>query len=286
MLGEGWEVAVLALPGESLWRIGDLRGRVEVIEADLSQSNTIARFLDTWRPGSCLHTAWFVEPGKYLESVKNIDCMQESLALLESVIASGCRQVVMLGTCFEYDSSAGLLKEDGPVDPSTLYAACKLATGLIARQRALQARINLAWARLFYLYGPDEDPRRMVPAVIQSLLGDREFPATAGDQVRDYIHVDDAASGFLTLLREGASGVFNVCSGEPMTVRGIMQTIGEELHKADLLRFGAMPPRQFEPPFICGDCSRLKALGWRAAYSLREGLRSTIDHWRARRAGS
>jgi dTDP-6-deoxy-L-talose 4-dehydrogenase (NAD+) len=104
--------------------------------------------------------------------------------------------------------------------------------------------------------------------------------------VRDYVHVDDAASSFLTLLREGASGVFNVCSGEPMTVRGIMETIGEELHKTDLLRFGAMPPRQFEPPFICGDCSRLKQLGWRPVYSLREGLRSVIEHWRAKGARS
>ena len=63
--------------------------QVQVVEGDLAQSDAIGRYLETWRPECCLHTAWFVEPGKYLESVKNIDCMHQSLALLESLIELG-----------------------------------------------------------------------------------------------------------------------------------------------------------------------------------------------------
>ncbi len=229
MLADGWEVAVLVMPGESLWRIEDLRADINVMEGDLSDGEKIAGLIRVWRPEHCVHAAWYAEPGKYLESIKNVDCMKDSITLLGHLIAVGCRNIVMVGTCFEYDTDAGLLKEDGPVRPATLYAAAKLATSLVAEKLAASAGVKLSWARMFYLFGPDEDPRRMVPGVITALLDNREFQATAGTQVRDYLHVDDAASALITLLREDASGLFNVCSGEPVTVRGIMQMIGEEI---------------------------------------------------------
>jgi nucleoside-diphosphate-sugar epimerase len=285
MLADGWDVAVLAFPGESLWRIDDIRSRVQVLEADLSQGEIIADFLSSLCPDACLHTAWYAEPGKYLEATKNVDCMKDSLSLLENLIAAGCKNVVMLGSCAEYDSDAGFLKEDGPVRPATLYAATKLATSLVAERLAARAGMKFCWARMFYLFGPDEDPRRMVPAVIKALLESREFLATEGSQIRDYLHVDDAASALVTLLREGASGVFNVCSGEPVTVRRIMQMIGEAIGCPDLLRFGAIPYRNWEPPFICGDSSRLRRLGWAPRRELRDSLRLTIEHWRSKGSG-
>jgi nucleoside-diphosphate-sugar epimerase len=142
--------------------------------------------------------------------------------------------------------------------------------------------VKLSWARMFYLFGPDEDPRRMVPAVINALLERREFQATEGGQIRDYLHVDDAASALIALLRQGASGVFNVCSGEPVTVRRIMQMIGEEIGCPELIRFGAIPYRNWEPPFICGDSSRLRRLGWGPRRELRDSIHLTIEHWRSK----
>jgi len=253
-----------------------------VMEADLSDSEMVAAFLHSWRPERCVHTAWYAEPGKYLTSVKNVDCMKDSIALLGHLIAVGCAHIVMVGTCFEYDTGAGLLKEDGLLRPATLYAAAKLATSLVAEKLAASAGVKLSWARMFYLFGPDEDTRRMVPAVITALLENREFPATAGNQIRDYLHVDDAASALITLLRDDTSGVFNVCSGEPLTVRRIMQIIGEEIGCPDLIRFGAIPYRNWEPPFICGDSSRLRGLGWAPRSELRDSMRLTIEYWRSR----
>jgi len=285
MVAEGWDVAILAFPGESLWRIDDIRSRLQVLEAELSQVEVIADFLSSWRPETCLHTAWYAEPGKYLEAATNVDCMKESLSLLENLIASGCKNAVMLGSCAEYDSDPGFLKEDGPVRPATLYAAAKLATSLVAGKLAARGGVKLSWARMFYLFGPDEDPRRMVPAVINALLEHREFQATEGGQIRDYLHVDDAASALIALLREGASGVFNVCSGEPVTVRRIMQMIGEEIGCPELIHFGAIPYRNWEPPFICGDSSRLRRLGWAPRLELRDSIHLTIEHWRSKLSG-
>jgi len=120
----------------------------------------------------------------------------------------------------------------------------------------------------------------MIPALIRALLEGREFPATDGEQVRDYLHVDDVAAGLATVVGSGVSGVFNICSGEGIRVRRIMQMIGDQIGRAELIRFGEQPRRDWEPQFICGDNSKLRSLGWRSGRELAEGLRETIDYWR------
>jgi nucleoside-diphosphate-sugar epimerase len=282
LTSDGWQVAVIAMPGESLSRLRDLAGSLEVFEADLADRHRVRSILRQWRPNAALHCAWYAEPGLYLESPKNIDSMMQSVRLAEDLIAAECRKIVMVGTCAEYDTNAGCLCEDDPVRPANLYAASKLATQLVVEPLAVRGGATLAWARLFFLYGPDEDPRRMIPAVIRALLEGREFPATDGEQVRDYLHVDDVAMGLATLLHSGASGVFNICSGECVPVRRIMQMIGDQIGRAELILFGKQPRRHWEPQSICGDNSKLRSLGWRSGRGLAEGLRETIEFWRGK----
>jgi nucleoside-diphosphate-sugar epimerase len=133
---------------------------------------------------------------------------------------------------------------------------------------------------MFYLFGPGEDERRMVPALVRKLLAGEEFLATPGDQVRDYLHVEDAAAGLVRLLEASASGTYNVCSGEPVSIRRLMEMIGDEIGATGLIRFGAIPHRAWEPPFICGDSSRLRGLGWKPRYDLRAAIRAAVEHWR------
>lgn len=282
LVEQGWRVAVLAMPNEAKHRIQSVSGGIDLVEAELSDSAQISRFLQAWRPDACLHCAWYTEPSRYLDSPKNLDCLRDSLALLEALIQADCRRIVMVGTCAEYETDIGYLKESSPVSPSTLYAAAKLAACLVATQRAAQENVKFSWARMFYLFGPGEDERRMAPALIRSLLSGREFHATAGNQIRDYLYVDDAAAGLVHLLKAGESGVFNVSSGEPISVRRLMQMIGDEAGAPELIRFGAAPQRNWEPPFICGDSSKLRGLGWSPQYELRDAIRATIDYWRTR----
>ena len=120
----------------------------------------------------------------------------------------------------------------------------------------------------------------MIPALIRALLEGREFPATDGEQVRDYLHVDDVATGLATVVASGVQGVFNISSGEGIRVRHIMQMIGDQIGRAELIRFGERPSREWEPQSICGDNSRLRSLGWRSRRDLTDGLRQTIEYWR------
>ena len=280
MIAEGWEVAVLTRPGESTRRLREFSSQLTIVEARLAELDRIRPFLAAWAPDAALHCAWYAEPGLYLDSARNIDCLRDSLGLLELLIESGCKSAVMVGTCAEYAADSQALNESSAVGPATLYAAAKLATWLVAEKRAQQAGLSLAWARLFYLFGPEEDRRRVVPSLICSLLSGREFEATMGEQTRDYLYVEDAAAGLVTLVKNAANGVFNVCSGEAVRIRDLMQMAGDLAGRPELIRFGALPYRALDPPVVRGDSSRLRSLGWRPRRDLLAALKMTVEYWR------
>ncbi|MBC8074567.1 MAG: NAD(P)-dependent oxidoreductase [Chloroflexales bacterium] len=281
LLAQGHAVTALARPSTSLARVADIAGALAVAHVD--SADALPTAVANARPEACIHLAWYAEPGRYLNAApENIASLNYSLSLLDALIQSGCKQIVMAGTCAEYDAERGWLHEDGPTKPETIYAASKLALSFIAAQIAATAGVSFAWARLFYLYGPYEDERRMVPALLRSLLRSQPFPASSGEQVRDYLHVEDVAAGLCTLAAQKAAGVYNVSSGEPVAVRHLMETAASVVGKAGLIQFGVLPPRQWDPPFICGDSRKLQALGWQPRYSLRRGLAQTVGWWQQR----
>ncbi len=277
LLEQSIETAALVSNGKPLSRLQDLDGQYIRIEGRLADIPSLRSQIEAFRPDTCIHLAWYAEPGKYLYSPENVPVMQQSLNLLQTLIEMGCQQFVGVGTCAEYDTDMGFLREDGSTNPATIYAACKLSMCLIGQHMAAAAGINFAWGRLFYLYGEQEDSRRLVPALIHSLRQGKPFEATAGEQVRDYLHTADVASALITLAAQKAQGIYNIASGIPITMRNLMDTIGDIVGGTDLIRFGAIPYRQWEPMFICGDNHKLKSLGWSPRYTLHEGLEQTIE---------
>lgn len=277
LLDQNHELAVVALPDDPLDRLSGLQERIDVLRAPLEESGVIRQFILKFQPDACIHLAWYAEPGQYLHSSRNLSALTFSLSLFQALGEAGCRRIIGAGTCLEYDTDFGYLREDTPARPVSLYAAAKLSCGLLGDKLASASGVSFAWGRVFYPYGPGEDPRRLVPAAIAALACGRPFEATAGEQLRDYIHVADVASAFCLLAEKGEQGVFNISSGVPVSVRQVLEMLGGLLDRSDLLRFGALPYREDEPPFICGCNDRLKSLGWRPSFSLAEGLADTIN---------
>jgi nucleoside-diphosphate-sugar epimerase len=276
LLGKGHSVSVLAIPDDPLMRLQDVRSSLEVITGMLSDVSMLQQALAEFQPEACIHLAWYAEPGKYLHAVENIQSLTTSLSLLKILLKTGCRQVVMAGTCAEYDTDFGYLNEDTPTRPASLYAAAKLSCCLLSQQIAAHARINFAWGRIFYPYGPQEDKLRLIPSAIYALKQGAAFPASQGEQIRDYIHVEDVAEAFCVLTEKKANGVFNISSGSPVSIHQLLTTIANLMGRVDLIQFGARLYRDWEPPFICGNNARLKSMGWQPNYSLPDGLSDTI----------
>jgi len=277
------EVHAVVRPTSSRRRIEDLADRLRFVPVDLEDRRSLRAAVTAIKPELCLHLAWYAEPGKYLTSPINLDCIAWSLALARELQEAGCSRLVCAGTCFEYEFGAAPLTEASPTRPATLYAWCKLALLHSLQAFAGQSGLSLAWLRFFYLYGPWEDERRLVPVVIQRLLRNESVDLTTGEQVRDYVHVEDAAAAVVAAATSSLSGCVNICTGQPTTIRMMAETIGRELKRPELIRIGARANDPNDPPIIRGDSRKLQqATGWRQQICLDSGLKRTMEWWRGR----
>lgn len=246
------------------------------VNLDLMNFAEVEDLIVKYKPDLCLHLAWFAEPGEYLTSNENLDMLHASLNLIRIAGASGCQRFVAAGTCAEYSFKSKPLSEDDSANPSSLYGAAKLALFNLGKIISAKYGMEFVWGRIFYLYGPGEDLRRVIPTVVNSLLISKCVSATEGLQIRDFMHVDDVANAFFHLCVCRKTGVFNVSSGKPISMNSLLKNVGEILGKTELINFGERRPNEFDPPYVVGLNHRLVSLGWKPMFSLDEGLRDTI----------
>jgi nucleoside-diphosphate-sugar epimerase len=268
------KVHAIVRPDDNMWRVGDILPSLRIIRADLLDPAF------SLQPASFdvgIHLAWYVEPGKYLEGPQNKQWVEASLRLARTLKNLGCRRFVAAGTCFEYAPSDPPQRETTLTKPSTLYVQSKLELF-----HALQSvGIEFAWVRFFYQYGPHEDPRRLVPVIINSLLNAQEVKLVPGDRTRDYLYIEDVASAVCAVAQSRITGAVNIGSGVPVTVRDVALKIGDLLDRVDLIKVGALPHSANEPMHLLADNTKLRGTGWKPLVSLDAGLRQTVEWWKS-----
>jgi len=243
---------------------------------------TVDALLQQLQATHLLHLAWYTEHGKFWHSSENLPWVACSLNLLSCFVGHGGQRVLMAGSCAEYDWSEGHCSEqETACTPATLYGTSKHAMHQIAEAYCAQNSVSFAWGRVFFLYGPGETASRFVPVVINGLLRQETVPCSDGSQVRDFTHVEDVASAFVTLLKSDLTGAVNIASGESYTLRDIGETIMRQIKGSGRIEFGALPNRQDDPDVLTADVSRLRdVLGWKAHYILETGLADSISWWK------
>jgi nucleoside-diphosphate-sugar epimerase len=199
-----------------------------------------------------VHVAWYAEPGKYLQSPKNFDCLQGTLTMAKGAARARVRRFIGIGTCFEYDLSCGMLSVEVPLRPSTPYAGAKAANFMALSQWLPSQAVEFAWCRLFYLYGEGEDARRLVPYLRAKLTAGEVAELTSGNQIRDFIDVSEAGRLIAETALASVQGPVNICSGVPITVKQLVENIADEYGRRDLLKFGARPDNLTDPPCVVG----------------------------------
>jgi nucleoside-diphosphate-sugar epimerase len=262
---------------------------VSVHRADLLNARDIDALIAAVRPTHLLHFAWIATPGQYWRSAENYRWLAASTRLLETFQAAGGVRAVMAGSCAEYDwSHAGVCDERTTplanglsASDSTSYAECKIALSRILDKFGRAHGLSTAWGRIFFQFGPREDPRRLVSSVIIDLLSEREAACTQGTQIRSFLHVDDVGAAFAALLGADVDGAVNVGSAERVAIADLLGRIAERLGRRDLVKLGARAMPASEPPLLVPDIGRLRAeVGFEPRWTLDAGLEDTIRWWR------
>ncbi|MGQ0663086.1 MAG: NAD-dependent epimerase/dehydratase family protein [Pseudomonadota bacterium] len=208
------------------------------------------------------------------------------LALIEASARWPLRRFVHAGSCSEYATArpGTLVAEDAPLvlPDESGYGGAKAAATREGTARARALGLPFVVARPFLTYGPSEAPHRLMSALARQLRCGEPVALSPGEQVRDFVFVDDVAT-VLEALATSASvadyEAYNVCTGRATTVRAAATLVALRLGApAELLKFGALPYRAEDPPWLVGDNRRIAAAtGWRPRIGLEEGIDRVIE---------
>lgn len=176
------------------------------------------------------------------------------IALFEQARLAGIKRYIVAGSCFEYGASGeryDCIPTDAPLEPTNSYAASKSAASIALMQWAKEHKLHLEIIRVFHAYGDGELGTRLWPSLKRAAFGGLDFPMTKGEQVRDFIDVQQCAAIFLqrtTRLRQGNSRqlVFNMSSGNPQTILDFSRYWWNRWNATGDLLIGHLPYRKGE----------------------------------------
>jgi nucleoside-diphosphate-sugar epimerase len=282
LLLDGHEVHVLLRPKHKPWRLEEIVSEVMIHQVDLADRDSVAKAMAASRPHWVFHLA---AHGAY-PTQKDLDQMIETNVrgtanVLQAAVTAGVHAFVNAGTSSEYGYKDHAPDEDERLEPNSDYAVTKAAATMLCHHTGQRMGAAITTLRLYSVYGPYEDPTRLVPTLIVQGLEGRLPPLVNPDVARDYIHVDDACEAFVlaaTTADQDPGVVYNVGSGVQTTLREIVAAARRILDVQAEPIWGSMPERSWDTNVWVSNPSRIKArLGWSAQHDLESGLRQTVE---------
>lgn len=218
-------------------------------------------FIVMGSPDALIHLAWRGLPNYQSSHHLEVE-LPAQLAFLTSCVRGGLKRLVVAGTCYEYGLASGELEEEAPTHPCTQYGLAKDILRKALFDLCTQYDFDLAWLRLFYLYGDGQSEKsiyHMLRAAIDH--GAKTFDMSGGEQLRDFLPAHEAARLIVEIAqRENVSGVFNVCSGKPIAVRDLVQSWIAASGAKITMNLGRLPYSPNEPMAFWGKREKLNAI--------------------------
>jgi dTDP-glucose 4,6-dehydratase len=203
--------------------------------------------------------------------------------LLDSARQHGIERFLHVSTDEVYGDIHGdyLSKEDDRFAPNSPYSASKAGGDLMVRAYHVTYGMNTVVTRGSNTFGPYQYPEKLLPLFITEAMDDKPLPVYGnGMQIRDWLYVDDHASGIDLVLHKGVAGeAYNVAGETHLHNIEVIRELLKLLDKPEsLLRY--VPDREGHDRRYAMDCAKLRALGWGRSHTFEQALAETVDWYR------
>ena len=282
LLRDGHTVHLLVRPSYVSWRIAGIRGYVRLHEVNLGDAMDVIRVVGAIRPEWIFHLA---AHGAY-SSQTNVHRIVETnvlgtINLVEACLKTDFAAFVNTGSSSEYGFKDHAPSETEWLEPNSHYAFAKASATLYCRFIAQSRNVLISTLRLYSVYGPYEEPTRLMPALIMRGMEGTLPPLVNPDIARDYIHIEDVNSAYLraaTAPGQEAGAVYNVGTGTQTTLREVVDVARRVLAIPVEPVWGSMPDRSWDTNVWVADNHRIRQeLDWQPRYGFEAGFRATAE---------
>lgn len=281
LVKEGALVNVLVLNGENLDNLKNIKGVVEVHEADICDRGKINHIVSKIRPKKIYHLAASLKRDRdpnIIDQIMTIN-FKGTLNLLDASKDIGLESFVFISTSDVYGGNKSPFREDQLIDPINPYALSKAAAELICKMYFKSFGMPIVILRSFLTYGPRQKPDLLIPEVIVAGIGKKEFKMTKGEQERDINYVEDLVDALVkaSITKRAIGETINIGTGKKHRIVDIVRKILDLMGNPIEPSIGALPYRPNEIWEMYCDNSKAKSvLGWEPKTSLDEGLGKTV----------
>lgn len=264
------------------WRLIDLP-QTTIVKCDINNQSEVRETFKTFRFKTVL---FFATYGGYSKQTDVALIYQTNvLGLLNVLLAAeeqGVAAFVHAGTQSEYGLNCSGSKEDWALEPNSHYAVSKVSASYLIQYWGKQKKMPCINLRLYSVYGPWEEPDRLIPVLISQGLNKNYPPLVDPDISRDFVYVADVVRATLLGALHGVSAAcgesINIGSGLKTTIRQVAAVAKELFALENEPVWGVMNNRAWDLKDWYGDPSRARSvLGWHAQITFKEGLQKTIE---------
>lgn len=282
---EGFEVHVLLRKNKPYWRLKDLEGRYRSVEGDITNADIISTIADI-SPRYIFHFATYGAYPQEADTEKMVDVnIRGTRHMLEAAKLAGTELVINTGSSSEYGIKNLPMKEIDLLEPINDYGVTKAAASLYCQKEGKRSGLSVITFRLFSVYGPYEEKRRLIPTLVLGSLANAEIALSSPENVRDYIYLDDVVSAYMKActVHHDPGEIYNIGTGSEYDSADVAREVLDLTRSTSRLLWGAAEKqeRQMEPKHWSADITKAKkAFGWQPGYSLKKGLQKTIEWYK------
>ncbi|MGK7877643.1 MAG: NAD-dependent epimerase/dehydratase family protein [Xenococcaceae cyanobacterium] len=287
LLQDGQKIYLLVRPGYNPWRIAGIRADVHLHEVELADAAALTGVVGKIQPDWVFHLAVY---GAYSSQTNLYQMVQTNIIgtinLLEACLQTGFEAFVNTGSSSEYGFKERAPSETEWLEPNSHYAVTKASATLFCRYTAQSQGCHLPTLRLYSVYGPFEEPTRLMPTLIRRGLKGELPPLVNPDIARDYVYVEDVIDAYLlaaTQPNQEPGAVYNVGTGVQTSLREVVDVARQVMEITPEPQWGSMPNRRWDTNVWVADSGKIQAaLGWQPRYTFEQGFRLMVDWFRDR----
>lgn len=285
LLQRGDEPVAVLRPDANTWRLQDIAANVQIQFIDLTRPDDVLRSVLEVRPDVIFNLA---ARGAYSWQTDVDEMLAVNVRATETLLQAA-RQVdarlVQAGSSSEYGFSDYATTELDRLEPNSHYAVTKVSATHLCRLAAAQSGQHAVTLRLYSVYGPWEEPGRLMPTLIERALDGTYPPLVAPQTARDFVWIEDVCDAFRRAAStdlEDPGAVLNVASGAQTELRSLVNTVRSLFDIASDPSWDSMAGRAWDTSVWVGDASTAAdVIGWTATTSVDHGLRALADWMQA-----